>query len=597
MQIKIDGKIYDFKRGQTVLEICQENGIKIPSLCSYKEVISLEGVCRLCLVKTNQTKGLVTSCQLLAEDYMEVWTNDEEIEKVRRYNLELLWTDHAGKCSQCLRNGNCELQNLARDFRIDIDDFVPSLEKLEKEDQLKALKESLKNRVVDDKNPSLFRDNQYCVECRRCINVCRQIQTVDAYGMNYRSIETKVGTPAEKPLDCIFCGQCSLACPTAAITEKDENEKLENFLADSKKLKIFQFAPSVRFTLGEAFGLEPGTFVEGKIVSVLKKLGVDLVYDTTFGADLTIMEEAEEFLERLIKKARGQEAALPMFTSCCPAWVLFVEKYYPEFILNLSSCKSPQQMVGALIKRWYAQKKKINPQNIASLSLMPCVGKKFEAQREEMSKEGVRDVDLVVTTRELIRLIRKKKIDFNDLEEAQPDPALGIYSGSGVIFGATGGVMEAALTTAFEKLTGKDFPRKNFSFLRENKGIRQAEIVIPKTSKLKKELVLRVAIVNEIRNARKILEKIKEGEAQFDFIEVMACPDGCLGGGGQPIPTNEEIREKRKKAIYERFKNLPLRKSHENQAVQKLYEEFLGRPGGEISENLLHTQYQKRSPY
>lgn len=591
-QLKINNKVYEFEKGETVLEVCRRNKIKIPTLCYHKDLLPAEGVCRLCLVKIN--KKLVTSCQTLAEKYMEVITEDEDIEKARRYNLELLWADHCGKCKDCLRNGNCELQSLAKEYKIDIDDFVPSLDKFEKEEQLKLLKDNLKNRVVDDKNPSIYRDNQYCVECRRCVKTCKQIQTIHSYEMNYRSIETKVGTPNEEPLDCIYCGQCTLYCPTAAITEKDNLEDLEKALADNTKLKIVQFAPSVRFALGEEFGLAPGTLVEGKIITALKKLGADLVFDTTFSADLTIVEEANELIRRIQQAQNNPEVKMPMLTSCCPGWVLYLEKYWPEYLRHLSSCKSPQQMLGALIKTYYAEKKKINKENIISISVMPCTAKKYEAQREEMGRDDLQDVDIVITTRELARFIKAKKINFKSLEDGKTDPSLGVHTGAGVIFGSTGGVMEAALRTAYEKLTCEELGELDFKMIRGKQGIKEAEIVIPKSKCLIKELKIKVAVANEIANAKKIMEDLHKGECDYDFVEVMACPSGCLGGGGQPIPTNSEVRAQRMKAIYARDKNLPTRKSHENQAVQKLYKEFLEEPGSEKAEEILHTEYKNR---
>nr|MDA3814780.1 [FeFe] hydrogenase, group A [Patescibacteria group bacterium] len=551
MQIKINNKIYDFEKGETVLEICKRNNIFIPTLCYHNDLLPAEGICRLCLVKTNKHRGLTTSCQAKAEDYMEVTTEDEEIEKARRYNLELLWADHAGKCKDCLRNGNCELQDLAKKFKIEIDDFVPSLSEFEKEEQLRALKESLKNRVIDDANPSLYRDNQYCIECRRCIKACKQIQTIESYGMNYRSIETKVGTPGEIPLDCIFCGQCTLYCPTAALTEKDNLKEVEEVLGDNSKMVVFQVAPSVRFALGEEFGFEPGTLVEGKIVSALKELGADLIFDTTFSADLTILEESHELIQRITSKSQGNEIKMPMFTSCCPSWILYVEKYWPQFIGNLSSCKSPQQMLGAMIKTYYAEKKKINRENIKVVSLMPCLAKKYEADRKEMSQDGDQEVDLVITTREFARLVKNKNINFKKLPDSNFDKALGIHTGAGILFGSTGGVMEAALRTAYETITCEELKELDFEGVRGENGIREAEIVIPKSKCLTKALKIKVAVAHEIRNAKKILESLDRGECDYDFVEIMACPSGCLGGGGQPIPTNTKIRAARRKAIYD----------------------------------------------
>lgn len=596
MQIKIDGKIYNCKTGETVLQVCQRNEINIPTLCHHSDLLPAEGICRLCLVKTDKTRGLVTSCQTKVSEMMIVTTDDDEIEKARRINLELLWADHAGKCAKCVRNGNCELQNLAKDFDIEIDDFVPNVSQFEKEEQLKVLKESLKNRIVDDDNPSVFRDNQYCIECRRCIKACKDIQTVEEYGMNNRSIQTSVGTACKQPMDCIFCGQCSIYCPTAAITEKDNTKELEEILGKKNILKVFQVAPSVRFTLGEEFGLDPGNFVEEKIPSAIRQIGGDLVFDTSFSADLTIMEEAHELVGRIREFLAGdRKIKLPMFTSCCPSWVLYVEKFWPQYRQHLSSAKSPQQMLGAMIKTHFASKKKINVENIKSVSLMPCTSKKYEAARSEMGRDGVQDVDLSITTREFARYLRKKKINLLKLDDQEFDKSLGIYSGAGIIFGATGGVMEAALRTAYEELTCEELPKVDFEEVRGEKGLKEAEITIPKGKCNVRAVSIKVAVAHEIRNAKKILEAISKGKCDYHFVEVMACPSGCLGGGGQPIPTNAEIRKKRRESIYKKDKNAPIRKSHDNPAIKKLYKEFLGKPGSELSEKYLHTKYFDRS--
>jgi NADH-quinone oxidoreductase subunit G/[NiFe] hydrogenase diaphorase moiety small subunit/NADP-reducing hydrogenase subunit HndD len=591
LQIKIDDKTYRAEKGQTILEICRENGIFIPTLCQHNDLGPSEGVCRMCLVKTNKHQGLVTSCQTKVEEGLEVVTEDFDIERARRYNLELLWADHAGKCGSCVSNGNCELQTLAKKLKVDVADFVPKVKNFTTDEQLRTLKESLKNRVVDDKNPSIYRDNQYCIECRRCIKACQLIQTVDSYEINYRGIKTNVGTPGEIPLDCIYCGQCVTHCPTAAITEKDNVKELNQILLDSQKIKIFQIAPSVRFTIGEAFGLEPGTLVEGKIVTALRMIGADLVFDTTFAADLTIMEEAAELVSRIKKKISGEKVHLPMFTSCCPSWVLYIEKYYPELIPNLSSCRSPQGMMSSIVKTHFADSKMIQPENIMNISIMPCTSKKYEAKRPELGDGKNLDTDLVITANEFIRAVKKRGIDFVNLKDGNFDKTLGMSSGAGVIFGSTGGVMEAALRTAYEQITCEELKKIDFKEVRGRKGIKIAEVVIPKSRCLMQEVKIKVAVAHEICNAKKIVELIINGKCDFDFVEVMACPSGCLGGGGQPYPVNENIRAKRRKAIYDRDKNLPIRKSHENPEIQKLYEDFLVEPGGHLSEKLLHTTY------
>ncbi|MCK5080932.1 MAG: (2Fe-2S)-binding protein, partial [Candidatus Moranbacteria bacterium] len=402
MQIKIDSKTYQVKEEQTVLEVCRENKIFIPTLCQHNDLGPSEGVCRMCLVKTNKHRGLVTSCQTKVEEGLEIITEDFDIERARRYNLELLWADHFGKCGSCPSNNHCELQTLAGKLGIDVDDFVPDTKNFSREEQLKLLKESLKNRVVDGKNPSIYRDSQYCIECGRCVQACQLIQTIDSYGINYRGIKTSVGTPGEIPLDCIYCGQCVNHCPTAAITEKFNIKELEEVLLDSEKIKIFQVAPSVRFTIGEAFGMEPGTLVEGQIITALRMMGADLVFDTSFSADLTIVEEANELVSKIKKKISGRKVNFPMFTSCCSSWVLYVEKYYPELIPNLSSCRSPQGMMSSMVKTYYAEKKKIYPENIVNISVMPCTSKKYEAERKELGNGQNQDMDIVITANEFV---------------------------------------------------------------------------------------------------------------------------------------------------------------------------------------------------
>ncbi len=582
IKIRINGKVLEASEGETVLSACKRNGIRIPTLCAHPDLLPSEGVCRMCLVETNQAKCLVPSCVQKACEGLEVWTETESVNKARKTNLELLWADHAGKCASCERNGCCELQSLAQEYDVDEFKFVPRRGELKSRDELDLLKDNRSHTVFDEQNPSICRDSQYCIECRRCIRVCREMQTVEAYGMNYRSSRTNVGTPHEIPLDCIFCGQCSAVCPTAAITEKDDTEEFEKALADPRKMVIVQTAPSVKFTFGEEYGEKPGSFWEGRLVSALKELGCDRVFDTVLGADLTILEEANELINRI---KRG--GPFPMFTSCCPSWILYVEKYYPEFIPNLSTCKSPQQMLSPLIKTYYAEREKLNPESIVSVSVMPCTSKKYEAQRKEMKASGYQDTDIVLTARELARLLKKKKIDVKKLSDKKYDPALGITTGAGVIFGASGGVMEAALRTAVEKITGEELDKVDFDMIRGESGARCAEIEVG-------DLDLRVAVVHEIHNARDLLESIKKGESEYHFIEVMACPNGCIGGGGQPVPASPAIRKARMEGIFSRDRGMPLRKSHENPILKKVYKEFLGHPGSEKAEELLHTKYTDR---
>ncbi|HBB36448.1 MAG: Hydrogenase, Fe-only [Candidatus Moranbacteria bacterium GW2011_GWC1_45_18] len=583
MRIKINNKSYDANPGDTILSVCKRNGIRLPTLCAHPDLLPSEGVCRMCLVETNQSNGLVSSCTQKISDGLEVKTETENVNRARKINLELLWADHAGKCASCKRNGRCELQDLAKKYDIDEFKFVPRKNELKSGDELDLLKNNWKHTVFEEKNSCISRDSQYCIECRRCIRICRDMQTVEAYGMNYRSSETNVGTPFEIPLDCIFCGQCSAVCPTAAITEKDDVTDFEKALADPKKMVIVQTAPSVRFTLGEEFGEAPGTFWEGKLVAALKKLGCDKVFDTVLGADLTILEEAHELIQRVKNKG-----PFPMFTSCCPSWILYAEKYWPEFIPNLSSCKSPQQMLAPLVKTYYAEREKINPDQIVSVSIMPCTSKKYEAQRKEINGSEYQDVDIVLTVRELARLLRKKKIDPRALKEKKFDPALGISTGAGILFAQSGGVMEAALRTAVEKITGERLGKVEFEMVRGESGARCAEIEVG-------GLKLRVAVVHEIRNAKNLLEEIKNGKSDYHFVEVMACPNGCIGGGGQPVPTGPAVRKARIAGVMARDKKMPLRKSHENPVLKKIYREFLGHPGSEKAEELLHTKYINRS--
>jgi iron-only hydrogenase group A len=582
MQIKINNKIYQADEGESIIAVCKRNGIRLPTLCAHPDLLPSEGVCRMCLVETNQSKGLISSCTQKVSEGLEVWTETEIVNKARKINLELLWVDHAGKCASCKRNLRCELQNLAEEYKIDEFRFVPRRKEIISKDELDLLKDNWSHVVVDEKNASIARDSEYCIECRRCVRICRDMQTVEAYGTNYRSSRTNVGTPYEIPLDCIFCGQCSAVCPTAAITEKDDTEKFEKAVADPKKLVVVQTAPSTRFTFGEEFDMPPGIFWEQKLIAVLKALGCDKVFDTVLGADLTILEEAEELMAR-IKSGKN----FPMFTSCCPSWVLYVEKYYPELITNLSSCKSPQQMLSPLIKTYYAQKEKIDPKNIVNVSIMPCTSKKYEADRLEMKASGYQDTDIVLTVRELGRLVRRKKINPHGLAGKKFDPALGVTTGAGILFASSGGVMEAALRTAVEKITGQTLARFDFEAVRGEEGIRCAEIEI-------NDLKLRVAVAHKIINAKKILDDLRAGKCDYHFVEVMACPNGCIGGGGQPIPVNQAVRSARIKGVIKRDKGMPLRKSHENPVLKKIYQEFLGKPGGEKAEDLLHTKYTNR---
>ncbi len=582
MRIKINKKIYDANPEDTVLDVCRHNGIRIPTLCHHPDLLPSEGICRMCFVETNQSKGLVAACVRKVSESLEVFTETENVNKARKLNLELLWADHAGKCAKCQRNGRCELQNLAKVYDVDEFKFVPRRGELKSRDELDLVKDNWSHVVVDGENPCLKRNSEYCVECRRCVRVCRDLQAIEALGMNFKSSRTNVGTPYERELDCIFCGQCAVVCPTAAIVERDDTMQFEKALADPKKMVIVQVAPSVRFTFSEEFGGLPGELWEGKLVASLSALGCDKIFDTALAADLTIVEEAKE----LVKKIRSGKKS-PMFTSCCPSWVLYVEKYHPEFIPHLSTCKSPQQMLGALVKTYYAKKVKINPKNIVHVSIMPCTSKKYEADRKEMNAGGFQDVDLVLTIRELARLLRKKGISPTSLNDARFDSPLGISTGAGVLFASSGGVMEAALRTALEELTGSELGKLELDIVRGESNCRSGEIEADGRK-------LRVAVVHGIGNAKRILHEIRQGKATFDFVEVMACPNGCIGGGGQPYPTDPKTRHARIQAVLKRDKGMPVRKSHENPAVKKIYNDFLGHPGSDLAQELLHTKYIKR---
>ncbi len=586
MQIKIDGKLYDFRKGESVLEVCRRNKIKIPTLCYHQDLLPGEGVCRLCLVKTSDSGDrIVTSCQTEAKEGLEVITNDGDIEKGRRINLELLWADHFGKCAKCKKNGNCELQNLARDFKIDVDDFIPTLDAFEKEEQLRLLKESLKNRVVDDGNPSIHRDNQYCVECKRCIKVCKNIQTIETYSMNHRSIETKVGTAREDPMDCIFCGQCANYCPTAAITEKDEVEKLEKILQDNGKMKIFQVDPEVLITLGEGFGLFKDDSVENKIPTALKKFGADFVFNGAFFNDIMIIEEANNLVEKIIKIQKGETGNLPIFSSYCSSWRLYVEKYQPKLESYLSNIKSPQQIFGALTKDYFSRIKKINKKRITTISITGCSSRKKEAEKDL-------NVDLVVTVRELVRFLKKRRVKLENLEDGKFDHPFAEHSGSGILPSLSGGLAEGVARTVYEQMTGEELSSVEFSDFRKVDGFKEVDFVIPKKGKNKKEIKIRFGIASEIRNAKRIIEKVKDDKEACHFIEIMACSGGCINGGGQPINVDLESDEKkkRKESVCERDQKSTNKKSHENEDAKKLYEEFLGKPGSRKTEKVLQNK-------
>lgn len=586
VNITINNKKLLVREGDSILKICQKNNLPIASLCHHPDFKGSDAVCRLCLVKAQfpgqKVDKMVPGCTLKASSDLKVITEDAEIGRIRKTLIELLFMEHAGLCHNCYRNLNCELQDLAIKYSVDGFRYVPKVIEMESEEALERMRDRLTRKVVDINNPSIARDSAKCVECRRCIKTCTELQSVKAYGTQKRGIEMGIGTEHYTPLECTYCGQCALHCPTAAIIEKTDLVSVIKALKDPNKIVIAQTAPSVRFTLGEEFDMLPGTIVTGKMVAALKKCGFDKIFDLTTGADFTILEEATELINRI--KNEDRKMPLPQFTSCCPAWVLFCEQNYPELIPYLSRTKSPQMMMGALIKTYYAKKIKTSPENIVLVSIMPCTAKKYEATRPEFTSNNVKDVDYVLTVRELGHLIKNMNIDFTQLENDNYDPALGVTSGSGVIFGTAGGVTEAALRTANYFLTGKSLPKLEIKEVRGTKGIQEAEVKVG-------DRKIKVALVSGLANAREIAELVLRGKTDYDFIEVMACPGGCIGGGGQPWPVSDTTRKARIKSIYLNDRDLEVRESHKNPIVQEIYREFLYKPGSRKAEKLLHTKH------
>ena len=576
IKLTIDGVKVEVPAGTTVLEAAKQAGINIPTLCYLKDINQI-GACRLCVVDTG-ARALQAACVLPVSEGMVVKTNTPAIRQARKINLELLLSNHEKKCLSCVRNQNCELQKLCIDLGVeDGDRFAGSVNHYE----------------VDDLSPSIVRDNNKCVLCRRCVAACNALQAVGVIGPVSRGFTTAIESPWGMKLSdmaCINCGQCISACPVGALYEKDSTKQVWDLLADPEKHVVVQPAPAVRAALGEEFGLPMGTCVTGKMAAALRRLGFDKVFDTDFAADLTIMEEATELLGRL-----NNGGVLPMITSCSPGWIKFCEHYYSDFIPNLSSCKSPHEMEGALIKSYYAEKAGIDPKNIAVVSVMPCTAKKFEAGRPELSNGGLQDVDAVITTRELAKMIKTAGIDFANLQDEDFDNMLGESTGAGVIFGATGGVMEAALRTAYEVVTGVELTDVNFTQVRGIEGIKEASVQVG-------DVTLNVAVAHGTANAAKLLDAIRAGEKTYHFIEIMGCPGGCVTGGGQPIVSAAKRMEcdprvVRASALYGEDAGKTLRKSHENPMVKKLYEEFLGEPNSHKAHKLLHTTYTARPKY
>ncbi len=576
VNIKINNMPLSVPKGISILEAARTAGIEIPTLCYLKKINEI-GACRICMVEVKGARSLVTACVYPVNEGMEIFTNTERVRKSRKTTLELILSTHDRKCLSCIRSGTCELQQLCKEFGVDDEGRFDGANPVHE---------------YDDSAIHMIRDNGKCILCRRCVAAC-QAQHISVIGANARGFDTHIGSAFEKPLDsvaCVSCGQCIVNCPTGAIYEKDDTAKVLEAINDPEKFVVVHTAPSIRVTLGECFGMHIGTNVQGKMVAALRRLGFDKVFDTDFGADLTIVEEANEFLGRV-----QNGGVLPMITSCSPGWIKYCEHYYPDMLDHLSSCKSPQQMSGAIIKTWYAEKMGIDPKDIVVVGIMPCTAKKFETKRENQSASGYPDVDYSLTTRELGRMIESAGIFFKHLPDEEFDNPLGDSTGAAVIFGATGGVMEAALRTAVEKLSGEELKSLDFTEVRGTEGIKEASYTV-------NSMEIKVCVVSGLANANTIMEKVKNGTADYHFIEIMGCPGGCVNGGGQPIQhavvrNFVDLRARRAAALYEADKDMPLRKSHESEAVKRLYAEFLGEPGSHKAHEVLHTSYVARPKY
>lgn len=576
VNLTIDNQKITVPKGTTILNAAKKAGIDIPTLCFLKDINEV-GDCRMCIVEVEGRRGFATSCIQTVEEGMVVHTHTPNVLEARHVILDLIISNHAKDCLTCTRSGNCELQALATKFNVLNIEFEG--ERTEHK--------------IDDLSPSIVRDFNKCILCRRCVAACKNVQKIGAIDCINRGFESCISTVGDHSLNdvnCTFCGQCIEACPTGALHEKETINDVWIKLKDPETTVIVQTAPAVRVALGEEFGMPIGTNVVGKMVTALKRLGFDRVFDTNTGADLTIMEEANEFIERFTKNDN-----LPMITSCSPGWVKYIEMNYPELLPHLSSCKSPHEMFGAILKTYYAKREGLNPEKIYVVSVMPCIAKKFERQRPEMMEDNLYDVDNVITTRELARMIKQANIEFEKLEDSNFDSPMGEASGAGAIFGTTGGVMEAALRTAQDTLTGKDLPKIDFEQVRGGDGIKRATINIAGKD-------INVVAASGLANAKTILEEIKSGKANYQFVEIMACPGGCIMGGGQPIKSSKvraevDVRKLRADALYTIDERSIVRKSHENPVMKKLYKDFLEKPGSEMAERLLHTTYTKREKY
>lgn len=577
VNIKINGVPCSAPEGSTILEAARLAGIKIPTLCFLKDINEI-GACRICVVEVKGARSLVAACVYPINEGMEIFTNTPKVVESRRTTLELILSNHKRECLSCVRSGSCELQELCNEYNV-VEDYY--------EGENPAIE-------IDDSAAHMTRDNSKCILCRRCVAACEKLQGIGVIGANERGFAVQIASPFDMSLAetaCVSCGQCITACPTGALKEKDDTAKILEAIADPEKMVVVQAAPAVRASLGEAFGYPIGTNVEGKMIAAMRRLGFDKVFDTNFSADLTIMEESAEFIDRV-----QNGGVLPMITSCSPGWIRYCENYFPEFIPNLSSCKSPQQMFGAVVKTYYAQKLGKNPEDIFSVSIMPCTAKKYEIGRDDQSAAGVPDLDATITTRELARLIKQAGIMFNDLPDEVCDSPLGTGTGAAVIFGATGGVMEAALRTAVWKLTGKpESTPVEFTDVRGIEGIKEATYNVA-------GMEVKVAVASGLANAKALLKKVKSGEASYHFIEIMACPGGCVNGGGQIIQPSSvrsftDIRAERAKVLYDIDSANTLRCSHENPDIKALYDEFLGETGSHKAHEVLHTTYKAKKLY
>ena len=576
VKLTIDGKEIEVEEGKTILEAARMINIDIPTLCFLKDINEV-GECRMCVVEVEGRRGFATSCIQKVEEGMVVHTNTEKVIEARRLVLDLILSNHDRECLTCTRNGNCELQKLAQEFNLDEIEY----------------KGERTPHEIDDLSPSIVRDFNKCVLCRRCVATCKKVQgvgAIDCAGRGFTSCVSTAGNNSLANVNCTLCGQCIESCPVGALKEKDSTKEVWRALKDEDKYVVVQTAPAVRVALGEEFGMPIGTNVTGKMVSALKKMGFDKVFDTNTGADFTIMEEGTEFIQRM-----QNGGTLPMITSCSPGWVRYCELNYPDLIPHLSTCKSPHQMFGAIIKSYYAEKFEIDPSKIYMVSVMPCIAKKYERTRDNMQGAGYDDVDAVITTRELARMIKQAHIDFNSLEDSTFDDPMGEATGAAAIFGTTGGVMEAALRTVADKLTGEDLKEIDYKEARGEKGIKKATLNIARKE-------VKIVVASGLANARKIMDEIQSGKADYQFVEIMACPGGCVMGGGQPIRTSKEraeidIRGKRANALYTIDEKSTIRKSHENPVLKQIYKEYLGEPGSHKAHTLLHTTYSKKEKY